>query len=268
MRLETGSKSCVYTAPPPLVDLDWRVAPGLLRETPMRALRAVCHLSGGHAVSGRRPGGRRACSSASGTRSSSREEQTCCGQMHLNSGYAEEGRRAGAAARARVRGATRRWSAPPPPAPGWCAKSSGGGPPVHELSELVVDVLEPRGRGRVLPPPRDLPPDLPLAAHAAGGRAAASGCCGRWAASTSWSCPRPRSAADSAGRSRSRTRTCRRRCCRTSCARCSTRAPRWCARLDSSCLMHIGGGLSRGRTGVRTVHLAEILAATVRSAGR
>jgi len=29
---------------------------------------------------------------------------------------------------------------------------------------------------------------------------------------------------------------------------------------DSSCLMHIGGGLSRLRTGVRTIHLAEILA--------
>jgi L-lactate dehydrogenase complex protein LldE len=31
---------------------------------------------------------------------------------------------------------------------------------------------------------------------------------------------------------------------------------------DASCLMHIGGGLSRLRTGVRPVHLAEILAAT------
>ncbi|CAN5303313.1 (Fe-S)-binding protein [soil metagenome] len=31
---------------------------------------------------------------------------------------------------------------------------------------------------------------------------------------------------------------------------------------DNSCLMHIGGALSRQRTGVRTVHLAEILAAT------
>ena len=30
--------------------------------------------------------------------------------------------------------------------------------------------------------------------------------------------------------------------------------------VDSSCLMHIGGGLSRLNTGVRTVHLAEILA--------
>jgi L-lactate dehydrogenase complex protein LldE len=35
-----------------------------------------------------------------------------------------------------------------------------------------------------------------------------------------------------------------------------------CTAGDSSCLMHIGGGLSRLRTGVKTVHLAEILAAT------
>jgi Fe-S oxidoreductase len=31
---------------------------------------------------------------------------------------------------------------------------------------------------------------------------------------------------------------------------------------DNSCLMHVGGGLSRLRTGVRTLHLAEILANT------
>ena len=31
---------------------------------------------------------------------------------------------------------------------------------------------------------------------------------------------------------------------------------------DNSCLMHIGGGLSRLRTGVRPLHLAEILAST------
>src|SRR5690606_13402744 len=31
---------------------------------------------------------------------------------------------------------------------------------------------------------------------------------------------------------------------------------------DSSCLMHIGGGLQHLRTGVRTMHLAEILAST------
>jgi L-lactate dehydrogenase complex protein LldE len=33
-----------------------------------------------------------------------------------------------------------------------------------------------------------------------------------------------------------------------------------CTALDSSCLMQIGGGLQRLRAGVRTVHLAEILA--------
>jgi L-lactate dehydrogenase complex protein LldE len=33
-----------------------------------------------------------------------------------------------------------------------------------------------------------------------------------------------------------------------------------CAAADSSCLLHIGGALSRQRTGVRTAHLAEILA--------
>ena len=35
-----------------------------------------------------------------------------------------------------------------------------------------------------------------------------------------------------------------------------------CTAGDNSCLMHIGGALSRQRSGVRTVHLAEILAAT------
>jgi L-lactate dehydrogenase complex protein LldE len=35
-----------------------------------------------------------------------------------------------------------------------------------------------------------------------------------------------------------------------------------CTAGDSSCLMHIGGGLSRLRAGVRAVHLAEILAST------
>jgi len=36
----------------------------------------------------------------------------------------------------------------------------------------------------------------------------------------------------------------------------------FCSAGDSSCLMHIGGGLSRLRTGVRTVHLAQVLAGT------
>ncbi len=35
-----------------------------------------------------------------------------------------------------------------------------------------------------------------------------------------------------------------------------------CTAGDASCLMNIGGGLSRGDTGVSTVHLAQILAST------
>ena len=35
-----------------------------------------------------------------------------------------------------------------------------------------------------------------------------------------------------------------------------------CTAGDNSCLMHIGGGLRRQRVGVRTVHLAQILAST------
>jgi L-lactate dehydrogenase complex protein LldE len=40
------------------------------------------------------------------------------------------------------------------------------------------------------------------------------------------------------------------------------RAAYACAAADSSCLMHIGGGLSRLSAGVATVHLAEVLAST------
>ena len=39
-----------------------------------------------------------------------------------------------------------------------------------------------------------------------------------------------------------------------------------CAAADNSCLMHIGGALHRQRAGVGTVHLAEILAATEQDA--
>jgi L-lactate dehydrogenase complex protein LldE len=34
-----------------------------------------------------------------------------------------------------------------------------------------------------------------------------------------------------------------------------------CTAADTSCLMHIGGALRRQRAGVRTLHIAEILAA-------
>jgi len=41
----------------------------------------------------------------------------------------------------------------------------------------------------------------------------------------------------------------------------TTRAE-YCTALDNSCLMHIGGALHRQFTGVRTIHMAQILAST------
>ncbi len=41
-----------------------------------------------------------------------------------------------------------------------------------------------------------------------------------------------------------------------------------CVAADSSCLMHIGGALHRQRAGVRTVHIAEILASTEERSAR
>ena len=44
------------------------------------------------------------------------------------------------------------------------------------------------------------------------------------------------------------------------CGELEAAGPEYCTAVDSSCLMHIGGGLSRQRSGIRTIHLAEILA--------
>jgi L-lactate dehydrogenase complex protein LldE len=41
----------------------------------------------------------------------------------------------------------------------------------------------------------------------------------------------------------------------------STRAE-YCTALDNSCLMHLGGAMHRQYAGMRTIHLAQILAAT------
>jgi L-lactate dehydrogenase complex protein LldE len=191
-------------------------------------------------------------------------EQTCCGQMHLNSGYADEG-----AALARRTGEV---------FAGYdavvCPSASCAGtlreqldetaPPVHELSEFLVDVLGVDDVGAYFPhrvtyhptchslrtlrvgerPQRLLSAvrgidlvDLPEAQE----------CCGFGGTfavknadvSTAMLSDKLRAVLD-------------------------TGAEVLCA-LDSSCLMHMGGGLSRGRTGVRTVHLAEILASTDRA---
>jgi L-lactate dehydrogenase complex protein LldE len=188
-------------------------------------------------------------------------EQTCCGQMHLNSGYADEG---GALAR-RTGEVFAGYDAVVCPSAS-CAGTlreqlDGNAPPVHELSEFLVDVLALDDVGAYFPhrvtyhptchslrtlrvgerPQRLLSAvrgidlvDLPEAEE----------CCGFGGTfavknadvSTAMLSDKLRAVLD-------------------------TGAEVLCA-LDSSCLMHMGGGLSRGRTGVRTVHLAEILAST------
>jgi L-lactate dehydrogenase complex protein LldE len=188
------------------------------------------------------------------------EEQTCCGQMHLNSGYANEAQ-ALVERFGRVFEGAEAVVTPSASCAGMVRRQLDGGPPVHELSELLVDVLGVEDVGAYYPHRVTYHPtchslrelrvgDRPLRLlRAVRGidlveLPDAEECCGFGGTfavknadvSTAMLSDKVRSVLD-------------------------TRAEVVCAG-DSSCLMHIGGGLSRGRTGVRTAHLAEILAST------
>ena len=126
--------------------------------------------------------GRRS-SSGSATRSSFPAEQTCCGQMHMNSGYRARGARAGRAASSRSFGRLRGGRlAVVVVRRRRCASSTGSCSGIEhpvlaracELSELLVRPARRRGRRRVVRAPRRLPPDLPLAAGDARRRRAAA----------------------------------------------------------------------------------------------
>jgi L-lactate dehydrogenase complex protein LldE len=186
------------------------------------------------------------------------EQQTCCGQMHLNSGYADEGL-----------ALVRRWErvfagaeavvCPSASCAGMVRQQLPDGPPVHELSQFLVDVLEIEDVGAYYPHRVTYHPtchslrelrvgDRPLRLlRAVKGielveLPEASECCGFGG---TFAVKNPDvSAAILTDKVR---------------AVLDTRAEVVCA-ADSSCLMHIGGALSRQRTGVRTAHLAEVLA--------
>jgi L-lactate dehydrogenase complex protein LldE len=189
------------------------------------------------------------------------EEQTCCGQMHMNSGYAEEG----LALARRLGDVFERYEAvvtPSASCAGMLREQLGEEAlPVHELCEFLVDVLGVEDVGAYYPHRVTYHPtchslrmlrlaDRParLLSHVRGVDLVelpdALECCGFGGTfavknadvSTAMLTDKVRNVLD-------------------------TRAEVVCA-VDSSCLMHIGGGLSRGRTGVRSVHLAEILAST------
>jgi L-lactate dehydrogenase complex protein LldE len=189
------------------------------------------------------------------------EEQTCCGQMHLNSGYADEG----LALARRLADVFEGYEAvvtPSASCAGMVREQLGAeAVPMYELSEFLVDVLDVDDVGAYYPHRVTYHPTChSLRALRVGDRperllSAVRGlqllelpdsreCCGfggtfavkNAEVSTAMLSDKLSNVLD-------------------------THAEVVCA-VDSSCLMHIGGGLSRGRTGVRTVHLAEILAST------
>jgi L-lactate dehydrogenase complex protein LldE len=189
------------------------------------------------------------------------EEQTCCGQMHLNSGYRDEGLRL-AERLGRVFAGYEAVVTPSASCAGMLREQLGDdAPPVYELSELLVNVLDVEDVGAYYPHRVTYHPtchslrELRLGARPQRLLGAVRGidlvelpdateCCGFGGTfavknadvSTAMLSDKLRAVLD-------------------------TKAEVVCA-VDSSCLMQIGGGLSRGRTGVRTVHLAEILAST------
>jgi L-lactate dehydrogenase complex protein LldE len=184
-------------------------------------------------------------------------EQTCCGQMHGNSGYAAEGERL-ARRFARVFADEEVVVSPSASCVGYLREHGVEG--VYELSELLVDVLGVDDVGAVFPHRVTYHPtchslralrvgDRPLRLLRAvrglelvelGDREECCGFGGTFAVknadvSMAMLSDKLRHVLD-------------------------TKAE-VCVAADNSCLMHIGGALRRQRAGVRTMHLAEILAA-------
>src|ERR687896_224600 len=173
-------------------------------------------------------------------------EQTCCGQMHMNSGYARDAD-AVVTPSASCAGMLRHQLA------------ADKRPPVHELSEFIVDELGVEDVGAHFPHRVTYHPtchslrELDLGDRPFRLLRAVRGielvelpeaeeCCGFGGTFAI------KNAEVSSAILADKVR-----------AVLDTRAEVVCA-ADNSCLMHIGGALSRQRTGVRTAHLAEVLA--------
>jgi L-lactate dehydrogenase complex protein LldE len=184
-------------------------------------------------------------------------EQTCCGQMHGNSGY-EAGpllERFG-----RVFRDAEAVVSPSASCVGFVRERLERGPPVYELSEFVVDVLGTEDVGASFPHRVTLHPTChSLRALHVGDRpqrllravrgielvelADAEECCGFGGTFA------VKNADVSTAMLGDKLRHV-----------LGTRAE-VCTAVDNSCLMHIGGALTRQRAGVRVMHFAEILAA-------
>jgi L-lactate dehydrogenase complex protein LldE len=187
-------------------------------------------------------------------------EQTCCGQMHFNSGYAEDGL---ALARRfeRVFGGFEAVVSPSASCTGMVREHCPGlAGRVFELSEFLVDRLGVVDVGASFPHRVTLHPTChSLRVLRVGDRPRrlleavrgidlvvlpeAEECCGFGGTFA------VKNADTSIAMLSDKLRCV-----------LDTRAE-VCTAADTSCLMHIGGGLRRQRAGVRTMHLAEILAA-------
>jgi L-lactate dehydrogenase complex protein LldE len=188
-------------------------------------------------------------------------EQTCCGQMHMNSGHAREGaalaRRFG-----RVFAAAEVVVTPSASCAGMLRHQLADveGPPVYELSEFLIDFMRVEDVGAYFPHRVTFHPTCHALRELGVGdrpfrllRAVrgielvelpdAGECCGFGGTFA------VKNAEVSAAMLADKVRGV-----------LDTGAEVVCA-ADNSCLMHIGGGLSRQRTGVRAMHLAEVLAA-------
>jgi L-lactate dehydrogenase complex protein LldE len=186
-------------------------------------------------------------------------EQTCCGQMHLNSGYRKDAEQLGR----RFKSVFGEFDAVVSPSSSCVGtvRTEWGMSNVFELSELLVQKLGvenvgARFRAKVAYHPTchslraiqvgDAPlrllrnvRGLELVEHAD-----PEECCGFGGTFAL------KNADTSSAMLEDK------------CAALEASGARWCTALDSSCLLHIGGGLSRRRSPTNAIHLAEILAAT------
>ena len=234
------------------------------------------HLPGRRALPRRRPR-HRAAAGAAGPRGRVPRAQTCCGQMHVNTGYQRRGAAAGAPPRRGVRAATTRSSRRPGRAWGRSATSTRWSPGGRATRR------SPSGPRRWRPRPTSCPSCWSTSSGSTDvgayypHRVTYHPTCHSLRMLRVGDKPlrllraRPRADADRAARRRPVLRVRRhvrgqeRRhvdgdARRQDGATCCPPTPRCCTAGDASCLMHIGGGLSRLRSGTRTVHLAEILA--------
>ena len=193
-------------------------------------------------------------------------EQTCCGQMHGNSGYHDDARPL-AERFGRVFANAEAIVCPSASCAGFVREQYPrlgvpfDGPPVHELCEFLVDVLGVEDVGAYFPHTVTYHPTChSLRMLGVGDRPrrlleavrgltlvdlpAAEECCGFGGTFA------VKNADTSAAMLSDKIRHV-----------LDTEAE-VCTAADNSCLMHIGGALRRQRTGVRAMHLAEILAAT------